>query len=261
MFGFNKQDVRLAVNLFKMNVRDRYLGSSLGSYWAIVNPLLMLAIFTFVFGFIFKIRLPGSDSTLAYAVWLISGYGPWIATNEAIMASSISVTGAVGIVKNMAFKSELLPIAAAFVGLISLVVSFCFLLILMIFDGNYPTWHIFLLPIVVGAHFFIMISIGIWLSAINVFVRDLTQTLPTLLTIVLYLTPIFYAFESMPKFIQQISFINPLYQIADSYRRILVGHQLPNLFGIAYLFSLSFVIFFFGLRAFRRVKGNFDSAM
>ena len=68
MFGFNKQDMRLAFNLFKMNVRDRYLGSSLGSFWAIANPLFMLALYTFVFGFVFKVRLPGAETTLGYVI-------------------------------------------------------------------------------------------------------------------------------------------------------------------------------------------------
>ena len=85
MFGFNRYDIRLLINLFKMNVRDRYLGSSLGSFWAISNPLFMLALYTYIFGFVFKVKLPGAESTLAYVIWLIIGYGPWIATTEAIM--------------------------------------------------------------------------------------------------------------------------------------------------------------------------------
>ena len=89
MYQFNRQDLRLAVNLWKMAVRDRYLGSSLGSFWAVANPLFMLALYTFVFGFVFKVRLPGAESTLEYVIWLIVGYGPWIATTEAIMAAMV----------------------------------------------------------------------------------------------------------------------------------------------------------------------------
>ena len=131
MFGFNRYDLRLLINLFKMNVRDRYLGSSLGSFWAISNPLFMLALYTYIFGFVFKVKLPGAETTLAYVIWLISGYGPWIATTEAIMGAANSVVGASGLVKNMAFKTELLPIAGALVGAINLAVSFVFLLVLL----------------------------------------------------------------------------------------------------------------------------------
>jgi hypothetical protein len=64
LFGFNRYDIRLLINLFKMNVRDRYLGSSLGSFWAVFNPIFMLALFTYIFGFVFKVRLPGAETTL-----------------------------------------------------------------------------------------------------------------------------------------------------------------------------------------------------
>lgn len=261
MFGFHKQDVRLAFNLFKMNVRDRYLGSSLGSFWAIANPLFMLALYTFVFGFVFKVRLPGAETTLGYVIWLISGYGPWIAMNEAIMGSTTSVVGAAGVVKNMAFKTELLPISTAFVGLISLGVSLGFLLILMSVDGNFPDWHILWLPLIVALQFFLIVSLGLWLSAINVFVRDLSLALPNILTIIMFLTPIFYPMESMPTVVQKLSFANPFYLIADAYRGVLLYHRPPSMLGMGYVFLLAMTISFFGLAAFRRAKGFFDSAL
>jgi len=261
MIGFNKQDIRLCFNLFKMSIRDRFLGSSLGSFWAIANPLFMLGLYTFVFGFVFKIRLPGAETTLAYVVWLISGYGPWIATTEAIMASAISVVGSAGIVKNMAFKTELLPISAAFVGLVNLAVSFCFLLILMMFSGNEPSLHVLWLPLIVVIQFFFIIALGLWLSAINVFIRDLTHVLPNLLTMILFSTPIFYAMESMPDVIKTVSLANPFYQIADAFRKVTIEHQNPNFIGLAYLTALSFCIFLSGLFAFRRVKGSFDAML
>lgn len=261
MFGFNKQDIRLALNLFKMNVRDRYLGSSLGSFWAIANPLFMLALYTFVFGFVFKVRLPGADTTLGYVTWLIIGYGPWIATIEAIMASTTSVVGAAGVVKNMAFKTELLPISAAFVGLISLVVSFCFLLILLAIAGNAPDWRIVWIPLIVSLQFFLLVSLGLWLSAINVFMRDLSIALPNMLTIIMFVTPIFYPIESLPVLVQKLSFANPFYLIADAYRGVFLHHISPSLAGMSYIFLLSLAVFYFGLAAFRRAKGHFDSAL
>lgn len=261
MFGFNKQDIRLAFNLFKMNLRDRYLGSSLGSFWAIANPFFMLALYTFVFGFVFKVRLPGAETTLGYVIWLIIGYGPWIATVEAIMASATSVVGAAGVVKNMAFKTELLPISAAFVGIISLGVSLCFLMVLMAVEGHFPDWHIVWLPLIVALQFFLIVSLGLWLSALNVFVRDLGIALPNLLTIIMFLTPIFYPIESMPSLVQKLSFANPFFLIADAYRGVFMHNATPSLAGMGYLFILSFTIFYFGLAAFRRAKGYFDSAL
>lgn len=261
MLGFNRYDLRLLLNLFKMNVRDRYLGSSLGLFWAIANPMFMLCLYTYVFGFVFKVKLPGAENTLDYVIWLISGYGPWIATTEAIIASANSVVGASGMVKNMAFKTELLPIAGGFVGVISLAVSSFFLLVLMVFAGSELTWHIMLLPVVVLIQFAWIIALGMWLSIITVFVRDLMQILPNLLTVCVFVTPIFYTFDSMPKLIQRVSMFNPFYHIAEAYRSILVGHQNPNFSGLLYVALLSCFVFYYGLIGFRRAKGYFDSAI
>lgn len=261
MFGFNRYDLRLLLNLFKMNVRDRYLGSSLGSLWAITNPLFMLCLYTYVFGFIFKVKLPGAETTLAYVVWLISGYGPWIATTEAIMGAAGSVVGASGMVKNIAFKTELLPIAGTLVGLINLAVSLVFLLILLVWSGSGITWHIVFLPVVMLLQFVWIAALGIWLSAIVVFVRDVAQILPTLLTAIMFMTPIFYPFESMPGFAKMISLANPFYHIAESYRAITVGNRLPDVWGLCFVLVLSIIVAYFGLNAFRRAKGHFDSAL
>ena len=261
MFGFNKHDTRLVFNLFKMNIMDRYLGSSLGTFWAIANPLFMLALYTFVFGFVFKVRLPGAETTLGFVIWLISGYGPWFAMNEAIMASTNSIVGAAGVVKNMTFKTELLPISAAFVGLISLGVSLCFLLILTVFEGNTPDWNIVWLLLIIPIQFLFIISLGLWLSAINVFVRDLSLVLPNILMIIMFLTPIFYPMESMPMVVRELSFANPFYQISDAYRGVLLYHKTPSMWGMGYVFLVAITIFFFGLTAFRRAKGFFDSAL
>jgi lipopolysaccharide transport system permease protein len=261
LFGFNRYDIRLMINLFKMNVRDRYLGSSLGSVWAIVNPIFMLALFTYIFGFVFKIRLPGAETTLAYVIWLISGYGPWLANTEAITGAANSVVGASGLVKNMAFKTELLPVAGALMGAINLGVSLIFVLALLIWAGSPITWHVTFLPVVMLLQFFWLIALGMWLSAIVVFVRDILQILPTLLTAIMFLTPIFYPFESMPEIIQKVSSANPFYQISEAYRAILIGKHLPSSSGLLFVSVVSLAIFYFGLAAFRRAKGYFDSAL
>lgn len=260
-FNFNVSDLRLIINIFKMNVRDRYMGSSLGGFWAIFNPLFMLAVYTFVFGFIFKVRLPGAETTLAYVIWLISGYGPWIAMTEAIMSSTNSVVGSAGIVKNMAFKTEILPVSAALTGAITLIVSLLFLFILMAVAGELPSWQIIFLPLVIAVQFFLVIGIGFWVSAINVFFRDLSQMLTSILMFSMFMTPVFYPITSLPSVMQKVTFANPFYQISDAYRAILIDARLPDFLGLLYVFLLSLAIFYFGLRNFRRLKGFFDSAL
>src|SRR5260370_35224213 len=81
ILGFDRADAQRLLNFLKMGLRDRFLGSTLGLVWAIANPLLMMGIFTFVFAFVFRSRLPGAQPSLSFVIWLISGYGPWLATS------------------------------------------------------------------------------------------------------------------------------------------------------------------------------------
>ncbi len=260
-WGYDQKDLILTFNFFKMNIRDRYLASSLGGIWAIANPVLMLSIFTFVFGFVLKSKAPGSETTLSYAIWMIAGYGPWIAITEGIMAATMSVVSAAGLIKNMSFKSELLPIASALTGLVSLAVSLCFLVILLVVDGNYLSWHIVVIPVVVCLQFLIVSAIGLYLSAINVFIRDLGYALPNFITVLLFATPIFYPLSGLPKIIAQIAKFNPFYLLSEGYRQPLLNHQLPTLFSMAYLLILGMGLFITGLIFFRRVKGQFEGRL
>ena len=261
MLGFDRDDVKLMWALFSMNIRDKYLGSRLGSLWAVANPLLMLALFTFVFGFVFKMRLPGADTTLSYVIWLISGYGPWLATSEALTAASLSVVASAGLVKNMAFKTEVLPITAALTGLLPLGVNLGFLAVLLVVDGNMVSWHAVFGVAIAVLQFTLIISLGFFMSAITVFVRDFAFALPNLLMVVLFATPIFYPLASTPPIVQAISLGNPFYIISEDYRRALVYHHAPDVVGLLYVAVLSLVLALVGLRLFRRWKVYFEARL
>src|SRR5688572_738396 len=198
MLGFAIEDLRLTFNLFAMNIRDRYLGSSLGSAWAVANPLFMLALYTFIFGYVLKVRLPGAETTFAYSLWLVTGYAAWLGSVDAITASTNSVVSASGIVKNLAIKTELLPVAATGVGLITLSVCLFFVVVLTFVDGRGIGWPVALLPVIIAIHFGLLAALGLWLGAATVFIRDLSVALPNVLTIVMFATPIFYPIESLP---------------------------------------------------------------
>ena len=261
ILGFTPSDALLGFNFFKMNLRDRYLGSAFGTFWAILNPIMMLAIYTFVFTFLFKSKLPGADTSLTYVIWLISGYGPWLATTEGLMAGTNSVTSSVGLVKNMAFKTEKLPIASAAVAIVSLTIALIFTLALTFADGNTPSIVILSLPLIVIVHFALIAALSTWLAAANVFFKDLALVLPNVLMVLMFLTPIFYPINTLPAVLQTVTKINPFYHISEAYRSVLLSNSLPNLWGTVYVGVLAIVCLVLALSAFRRSKGYFDSAL
>lgn len=259
--GFETKDILMIFNLFKMNIRDRYLGSSLGLLWAVINPILFLGLYTFIFGFIFKTRVPGSDSTFAYAIFLISGYVPYLAIAESMGATTSSIVSAGAMVKNIVFKVECLPIASTMIASVPFFVGMVFLEILLIIDGNYPSWHIvFLIPVMI-LQFAFLVGLAFFLSATTVFMRDIAQIIPTITLLIVFFTPIFYTFEMLPKMVQMMTFLNPFHQITSPYRVILLQHQIPNWKGLIYLAILTIILNVAGLKYFRRLKGYFTMAL
>ena len=259
--GFDHGDIRLLFNIWRMNLADKYLGSALGGVWAFLNPLVMLALFTFVFGYVYQARLPGAESTLSYAIWLICGYGPWLATTEALTAAAQSIIGNSGLVKNVAFKTEVLPFAATLLGLVPLFVSLAFLLLLQLLNGDSWSWNLLWLPVIIVIHFLLLAAIGLMLAAVTTFVRDFGIVLPNLLLILLFATPIFYSIDAIPRIFAAVSQFNPIYLITDMYRAVFLRHQGPNLIGLLALGLTSFGVLFFNLTVFRRVKGFFPSVI
>lgn len=260
-FGYDAADLRLLWTFVAMNIRDKYLGSTLGSVWAIANPLLMLTIYTFVFGYVFRLRAPGADTTLSHTIWLLSGYGPWLAATEGLMAGAMSVVSAAGLVKNMAFKTEVLPVAGVLTGLVPFAVCSSFLGLLLLAAGDGLSWHaVFVIPIGV-LQFAFIISLSFFFSAASVLVRDVAIALPNLLTILLFATPIFYPLESMPRVLQIVSYANPFFIISEAYRQSLVYHQVPSLLGLLYIAVLSVVIGVPGLALFKRMKAYMEARL
>jgi len=259
ILGFSRSDLTPTFNFLSINIRDRYLGSRLGRIWAVLNPVMLLSLFTFVFGYVFKARFPGADTTLAYAIWLISGYGPWIAASESLTFAASSVISASGLVKNVAFKTEILPVVSVLSSTVTFGVTMAFLLVLMIADSNLPTWHALAVVPVLLVQYLFLTAMSFFLAFLAVFYRDILQILPNLLTMIMFGSPILYPMGSMPRILQAASAFNPFYITAEGFRSALIYHRMPDFTGLAALAAVSMVLARIGVGLFRRAKGQFGA--
>lgn len=259
--GFDRRDYGMLLSLFRMALSDRFLGSSLGLIWAVLSPLMLMGIFVFVFTFVFPSRLPGRDGALPFVIWLISGYAPWLGLSEGLSSATSAVTGNAGIVKNIAFKSELLPVVGAMLGLVPLGVGLFLVALLKIISGEGVSWTVIALPVVIALQLLFVSGIGLFLSALNVFVRDTALALPSVLTMLLFASPIFYPLSAYPAPIRAILVFNPFYVIAECYRAFLLASSFPPLWMLAYLTLVSVVLIAAGLWWFRRLKSFFDTRL
>jgi lipopolysaccharide transport system permease protein len=259
--GFDRRDFGMLSSLWRMSLTDRFLGSALGLAWAILGPLMLLGIFCFVFAFVFPGRLPNREGTLPYIIWLISGYGPWLALSEGLSSATNSVVGNAGLVKNIAFKSELLPIAGALMGLLPLIVSFALLAVLQTASGTVPGWAALSLPVAIGIQLLLVAGLGLFLSALNVFVRDTAVILPNILTVLLFASPIFYPLTAYPEPARAVLAFNPFYVLSEIYRAPVLEGRFPPAWMLLYLAVIAAATFKGGLWWFRRLKSFFDTRL
>ncbi|RYE29209.1 MAG: ABC transporter permease [Hyphomicrobiales bacterium] len=259
--GFDRRDLGMVLSLFRMALGDRFLGSALGLIWAVLAPLMLMGIFVFVFTFVFPGRLPGRDGTLPFVIWLISGYGPWLGISEGLSSATTSVTSNSGIVKNIAFKSELLPVVGAMLGLVPLSVGLSMVVVLKLVSGEGLSWAVIAVPVVIALQLLFVSGLGLFLSALNVFVRDTAIALPSVLTILLFASPIFYPLTAYPAAIRTILIFNPFYVLAECYRAPLLVGSFPPIWMLIYLAVFSGVLIAGGLWWFRRLKSFFDTRL
>jgi lipopolysaccharide transport system permease protein len=261
VLGFFRSDSAVLASFARMALHDRYTGSALGMGWSLLHPLLQLTIYTAVFGFIFRVQPPGMNTTTEYVLWLLAGLVPYLAFVEGVSAGAGSVVRAQGLVKNILFKTELLPLAAASLSLIPLGVGVLFVAALASVGAHAPGGKILLLPVALLIHVAAVAGVALALSALSVFLRDLLQSLPTLLTLLMFATPVFYSEDMAPAGLRGVLWFNPMNRLVALWRGVLTEAPLPSTIEVVGLAAAALITFVIGLALFRRLKSHFELAL
>lgn len=249
-------------SLIRREVLGRYRGSMMGLMWSFFNPVLMLAVYTFVFSMIFKSRWPGgSGSKTEFAMVLFAGLMFFNLFSECVSRAPGLILGNVNYVKKVVFPLELLPVvvfgSAAFHFLISLLV---WLIFYGIFFGV-PPLTIFWLPLVVVPLSFFTLGVSWLLASLGVYVRDVSQMVGVFITVLMFLTPIFYPESYLPEKYHFLMNINPLTFVVVQAREVMIfGHSLN--FKLWFLqFAVSIFVAWFGFFSFQKLRNGFADVL
>lgn len=248
----------LAQALIKRDVLGRYRGSILGIFWSFFHPLFMLAVYTFVFSIIFEARWGSSDGSRAeFALVLFAGLIVFNFFAECINRAPTLIISNTNYVKKVVFPLEILPWvmigSAMFHGLISLVVWFVGYIIL---DG-FPQVTAILLPVIVFPLILLTLGTSWFLASLGVYLRDISQVISILTTVLMFLSPIFYPPSAIPDSAQPLLLINPIAPAIEQVRGVLIWGELPSLQSWLFYLVGTAVVAWLGFAWFQKTRKGF----
>ena len=242
--------------LFFLTWRDlkvRYKQTALGALWAILQPVLSMAVFSLFFGRLAKVPSDG----IPYPLFALSGLIPWQLFAYALTQSSNSVVANKNLISKVYFPRLIVPLAAVMSGLVDFSIAFVVLLVMFIVYGFVPSPALVMIPLAIILTIVSALAVGLWLSALNVRYRDVQYTIPFLTQFWMLVTPIAYSTSLIPERFRIVYGLNPMAGVVECFRWGLFGQHAGSLSLIG-LSSLMVVLAFLGgLAYFRRVEKTF----
>jgi homopolymeric O-antigen transport system permease protein len=234
------------------DVKVRYKQALLGAAWAVLQPVIMMAIFTLLFSRIANVPTGG----VPYPVFAFVGLIPWTLFANGASGSGASLVGNQNLVSKVYFPRLVIPVAAVLAWLPDFVIGSAVLFVIMAIFGFMPPLTAVLLPAVMVAACLASISVGVWLSALNVAYRDVQYVVPFLIQAWLFITPVAYPTSSVPERYQWLTGLNPATWVIDFGRWSLTGASSPwNV--VVLSIATTAVLLVSGLYYFRRVEHFF----
>lgn len=253
---------QLTIELAKREIKDRYLGQVLGAFWAVGHPIMLMAVYVFIFAYVFNARIGGTYALPKdFTVYLLSGLVPWMCFQETMSKGTSVIVSHANLVKQVMFPLEVLPVKGVISSLLSFFISLAILTMYVLFryQSLPPTY--LLLPLLVFLQIIAMIGVSYIFSAIGVYFRDLKDLVQVFSTVSLYMMPILYLPAQVPGKLRPILYLNPFTYLVWCYQDVLYFGRIEH--GWAWLVNttLSLGIFYIGYRVFRKLKTMFGNVL
>lgn len=248
--------------LIRREIASRYRGSMMGMLWSLLNPLVMLLIYTFVFRVVFKARWGDSgDSKTEFALVLFIGLLIFNLFSECIQRAPLLIINNMNYVKKVIFPLEILPWVTFCAAMFHFTVGLAVWLLLFMVLHGLPHWTVLLLVVMLLPLAGFAIGSAYLLATLGVCLRDTSHIIGILTTVLLFLSPIFYPVSVLPERYQTIVYLNPLTWVVEQSRALLLAGQTPNVSAVLLATAGSVVILWIGFSVFQRFRQVFADAL
>ena len=247
-------------------VAGRYKGSVVGVGWSFLLPILMLCVYTFVFSFVFEARWGVDNVDTAggkadFAVVLFVGLIVHALFAEVINRSPTMILDNANYVKKVIYPLEILPVAALGAALFHSLISILVLFVVLLAYYGFVHWTTILYPFVLMPLLPLTLGASWFLASLGVFLRDVSQVIGVITTILLFLAPVFYPLERLPEAYQIALMFNPLTFIIMETRKVLIFGQMPDWSGLAVYMAISCIIAWLGYFWFQKTRKGFADVL
>lgn len=253
--------------IFQMAKRDvigRYKGSVMGLLWSFINPIFMLAVYTLVFSVVFKARWAGAavnESKTDFAIILFVGLIVHSLFAEVLSRSPALIISHVNYVKKVVFPLEILPLVAMGAVLFHSAVSLLVLLAAFFIFNGFLHWTLIFLPLVVLPLMILTLGLSWFLASLGVFIRDVGQTIAVLMTVIMFLSPVFYPITAVPESMRPIIMMNPLTFIIEQARAVVIWGKMPDFQGLGIYCLVSLIFMWLGYAWFQKTRKGFADVL
>ena len=258
---------QLIVTLVSRELKARYRGTVFGFLWSLLNPLLLLAVYSIVFAVILRngngriedIDLKGVD----YAIFLFTGILPWLWFSSSILEASSVLTVHGNLIKKIRFPLEVLPMMVVFTNMVHFLLGLPILIAMIIFFGKmvHLTWWLLFFPVALAVQLVFTLGLCFLVAALTVHFRDLKDILSNLLTLWFFATPIIYPFMTPSiqnhKALVWVLTLNPLTHIMEAYHYTFVFGRLPHWKKLPVTFIAGLLMFYLGYLIFDKLWDTF----
>jgi len=261
--GILYQNRYMIKSMAMRDLKAKYVGSAFGLTWAVLYPLVQVAIYGVVFGLFFGARPDPVYNTDNFFVYLICGLIPWQFFSQSVSQSTQTVVSNRNLVKKaVGFHPEILPVITVLTNIIShLIALFVLLVILSIFTPDKLSFcvpFVFLYLCIIAVF---CVGVGWIVAGLNVYLKDVQQVISLIMMAWLYFTPIFYSPTIIPDAVKPLWKLNPLYHLVVGYRHALIGGMVLPWTDLLYMTAFSFMTLAVGGLVFRKLKPGFGEVL
>ena len=238
------------------DLRGRYVGSSLGLFWSVIHPLVMIVIYTVVFSQVMGARMPNSQDRYAYGLYLCSGLLPWMAFQEVVLRCTTLFPDNAGLVRKVAFPKSILYGYVTISSAINMFLAIAIFMIAYFLTGHRPHATLLLWLPFIALQLAFGLGLGVIASVVHVFLRDTSQLVGVGFQLLFWATPIVYVANVLPPWLATAQRFNPLYAFTSVHRMIVLDATLPGAFRVTWLVALTAATLGAAILVYRRFRGE-----